>query len=88
MMVLMFVMMYFLLIRPQRQRQKQQDAMQTALKAGDHVVTIGGQHGIISSVKEKTVMLKIADNVKTEFDRSAIASVTKKSSEPEPETTA
>jgi preprotein translocase subunit YajC len=85
MMVLMFVMMYFLLIRPQRQRQKQQDAMQSALKVGDHVATIGGMHGIISSVKEKTIMVKIADNVKVEFDKSAVASVTKKSGEPEAE---
>lgn len=85
MMVLMFVMMYFLLIRPQRQRQKQQDAMQAALKAGDHIATIGGLHGIITSVKEKTVMVKIADNVKVEFDKTAVASVTKKSGEAEPE---
>jgi len=83
MMVLMFVMMYFLLIRPQRQRQKAQDAMQTALKVGDSVVTIGGEHGIVSSIKEKTVMIKVADNVKIEFDRVAIASVAKRGTESE-----
>ncbi|MBL9117314.1 MAG: preprotein translocase subunit YajC [Verrucomicrobiaceae bacterium] len=82
MMVLMLVMMYFLLIRPQRQRQKQQDTMQSSLKVGDQVVTIGGAHGIISSVKEKTIMVKVADNVKIEFDKSAVASVAKKAAEP------
>jgi preprotein translocase subunit YajC len=81
MMVLMLVMMYFLLIRPQRQRQKQQDSMQSTLKAGDHVTTIGGAHGIVASIREKTVMVKVADNVRIEFDKSAIASVTKKSVE-------
>lgn len=85
MMVLMFVMMYFLLIRPQRQRQKQQESMQSSLKVGDHVTTVGGAHGIISSVKEKTIMVKVADNVKIEFDKSAVSAVTKKGSEPEPE---
>ena len=84
MMVLMLVMMYFLLIRPQRQRQKQQETMQTSIKTGDHVVTIGGAHGIVASVKEKTIMVKVADNVRIEFDKSAVASVSKKSSEEEP----
>ena len=83
MMVLMFVMMYFLLIRPQRQRQKAQDAMQSALKVGDSVVTIGGAHGIVSSIKDKTVMIKVADNVKIEFDRAAIATVAKRGTESE-----
>jgi preprotein translocase subunit YajC len=83
-MVLMFVMMYFILIRPQRQRQKQHEELVKNVKVGDHVVTAGGEHGIIASVKERTIMLKVADNVRIEYDRSAIASVVKKSDEPEP----
>lgn len=78
-MVLMFVMMYFLLIRPQRQRQKEHEKLVSNVKVGDHVAMNGGEHGIITSVKDKTVMLKVADNVKIEYDRSAIAAVTKKS---------
>lgn len=78
-MVLMFVMMYFLLIRPQRQRQKEHEKLVSNVKVGDHVAMNGGEHGIITSVKDKTVMLKVADNVKIEYDRSAIAVVTKKS---------
>lgn len=77
-MVLMFVMMYFLLIRPQRQRQKELEKLISSVKVGDHVIMNGGEHGIITSVKEKTVMLKVADNVKIEYERSAIASVSKK----------
>ena len=76
-MVLMFVMMYFVLIRPQRNRQKQLEALLKALKVGDDVVTIGGAHGTITSLKEKTAMVRIADGVKVEYDRSAIASVAK-----------
>ncbi len=78
-MVLMFVMMYFLLIRPQRQRQKEHEKVIASVKVGDHVVLSGGEHGIITSVKDKTIMVKVADNVKIEYERSALSSVTKKS---------
>jgi preprotein translocase subunit YajC len=76
---LMFVMMYFLLIRPQRQRQKEIEKLISSVKVGDHVIMNGGEHGIITSVKDKTVMVKVADNVKIEYERSAIGSVSKKS---------
>lgn len=79
MMALMFVMMYFLLIRPQRLRQKEHEKLIASLKVGDQVAMSGGEHGIITSVKDKTVMVKVADNVKIEYERSAIATVTKKS---------
>ena len=74
----LFVMMWFLFIRPQRQRQKDAEALVKALKVGDDVVTIGGIHGVITSIKEKTAVVRIADTVKVEFDRTAIASVVKK----------
>lgn len=77
--VLMFVIMYFLLIRPQRMRQKALDALVAGVKVGDHVVLNGGEHGIVTSVKDKTVMIKVADNVKIEYERTSIASVSKKS---------
>ena len=77
-MVLMFVLMYFVLIRPQRQRQKEHDNLVKNVKVGDHVVMSGGEHGIITSVKDKTVMVKVADNVKIEYDRTAITGITKK----------
>jgi preprotein translocase subunit YajC len=79
MMALMFVMMYFVLIRPQRMKQKEHEKLISNVKVGDHVVLNGGEHGIITSVKDRTVMIKVADNVKIEYDRGAIASVSKKS---------
>ncbi len=79
MMVLMFVMMYFLLIRPQRKRQQEHEALVKSLSVGDHVVLSGGEHGIVTSLHEKTIRIKIADNVKVEYERGAVASVTKKS---------
>ena len=80
--ILMIVVMYFLLIRPQRKKQQEQEALQKSAKSGDQVITIGGAHGTIASVKEKTVIVRIADNVKVEFDKSAIATVLKRSDEP------
>lgn len=73
--VLIIVIFYFFLIRPQNKKQKETQKMIDALKKGDKVVTIGGIHGVISSTKEKTVVVKIDDNTKVEFTRSAIASV-------------
>ena len=66
---------YFFLIHPQNKKQKETEKMLSALKKGDKVVTIGGIHGVISSVKEKTVIVKIDDNCKVEFNRSAISGV-------------
>ena len=73
--ILIFVIMYFLLFRPQMKRQKEQQRLISALKTGDRVVTASGIHGLISNVKERTVILKIADNVKIEMEKSAIANV-------------
>jgi len=76
-MTLIFVMMYFLLIRPQKKRQMEQQRLVSALKTGDRVVTNAGIHGLISNVKETTVIVKVADNVKIEMEKSAIATVLK-----------
>lgn len=73
--VLIFVIMYFLILRPQAKRQKEHQAMLSALQKGDDVVTAGGIYGTIVGVKEKeqTLIVKIADNVKVEIARSGIA---------------
>src|SRR5947209_9439441 len=72
------VIFYFLIIRPQNKRQKDLQSLVATLKTGDKVVTNSGIHGIIANVKEgSTLSLKIADNVKIEIDKSAIASVEK-----------
>ena len=81
------VIMYFMIIRPQSKRQKELEALTSSLKTGDKVVTNSGIHGIIANVKEgKTLILKIADNVKIEIDKSSIGLVEKspESSNPAP----
>jgi preprotein translocase subunit YajC len=72
---LVFVVMYFLIIRPQSRRQKQAKAMLSALKKGDRVATIGGIRGIVHSIKDDGVVLKVDDNTKIEFSKSAVATV-------------
>jgi preprotein translocase subunit YajC len=69
--------MYFVMIRPQKKRQQQQQNLISSLKTGDRVVTNAGIHGLISNVKETTVLVKVADNVKIEIDKSAITNVLK-----------
>jgi len=77
--VLIFVLFYFVLIRPQQKRQKEHAKLVSAIKSGDQVVTNAGIHGIVANVKEKTVIIKVADNVKIEFDRAAVVTVEKSS---------
>lgn len=71
--VLMFVIFYFLLIRPQQKKQKTRNAMLTALKKGDKVVTIGGLHGTIVEITDDVVVLKVNDVTKLTFDRNSVS---------------
>ena len=73
--VLIIAIFYFFIIRPQNKKQKETQKMIDALKKGDKVVTIGGIHGVVSSTKEKTIILKVDENVKIEVNRSAISGV-------------
>ena len=75
--VFIFIAMYYVMIRPQRRRQQEQQRLVAALKTGDRVVTASGIHWLISNVKETTVILKVADNVKIEIEKSAVANVLK-----------
>jgi preprotein translocase subunit YajC len=75
--ILIFVIFYFMLIRPQRQKEKEQQKMLKALNKNDEVVTSSGIHGTIVNVKEKTVTLRIDDNVKIELERNCVAYVKK-----------
>jgi len=76
--VIIFAIFYFMIIKPQRIREKQHQKMLSELSKNDEVVTTGGIHGVITNVKEKTVTLKIDDNVKIELEKSCIAYVKKK----------
>ena len=77
--ILIFIIMYFILFRPQMRKQKEQQRLVSTLKTGDRVVTGSGIHGLISNVKDTTVILKVADNVKIEIEKSAITNVLKES---------
>ena len=76
--VLLFIpLLYLLMIRPQQKRQKQWQHMLSGIKSGDRVTTAGGIRGIILSIKDDSIILRVApDNLKLEVAKSAIASVT------------
>jgi preprotein translocase subunit YajC len=75
--ILIIVIMYFLMIRPQQKKQKEKQRMLEALKKGDNVITLGGIHGKVTGFtdNEKTVIVKVDDKVKLNIDRSAITIV-------------
>ena len=75
--VFIFIIMYYVMLRPQMRRQKEAAKLVAALKTGDRVVTASGIHGLISNVKETTVIVKVADNVKLEMEKSAVTNVLK-----------
>ena len=72
------VMFYFLLIRPQQKQKKEQENLMKNIKTGDRVLMTSGIYGIIANVKEKTFVVKIAENVKIEALKSAVSSVVQK----------
>ncbi|MDA8403944.1 MAG: preprotein translocase subunit YajC [Desulfobacteraceae bacterium] len=71
--ILMFVIFYFLLIRPQQQKAKAHQEMISNLKKGDKVITSGGIHGVITGIDESTVTLEIAEKVRIKVTRSSLA---------------
>jgi len=71
--VLIFVIFYFLLIRPQKQKEKEHQKMLGGINKNDEVVTLGGIHGTVVTVKEKTLILRIDENVKIEIEKNSIA---------------
>ncbi|MDA3902728.1 MAG: preprotein translocase subunit YajC [Desulfuromusa sp.] len=75
MLVAMFAIFYFLLIRPQQKRAKQQKELVGGLKAGDNVVSAGGIHGKITAVEETTVTVEVATGVKVKLNRGSVTEV-------------
>ena len=78
MLLMMFVIFYFFLIRPQQQKQKDHSTMVSALEKNDEIITASGVHATIVEVREKTAILRIADNVRIEIEKDSIAQVAKK----------
>ena len=81
MFVILGVMFYFLLIRPQQKQRKQQDSLLKNIKTGDKILMNSGIYGIVANVKDKTLMVKIADNVKVEIVKTAVTTVLPKTEE-------
>jgi preprotein translocase subunit YajC len=78
---LIIVVFYFLVIRPQNKKQKDAKKMLESIRKGDRVVTIGGMHGYVESVKDNEVLLKVDENVKVKFNKSAVATVLERKEE-------
>ena len=72
MLALIFVIMWFFMIRPQRKQQKELENFRNALKKGDKVVTIGGIYGIVSEIKEDSVLIEVDNNVKIRVSKQAL----------------
>ena len=70
-----FAIFYFLLIRPQQKQRRDREALLRAVKRGDRVVTTGGMHGTVTGLDDATITLRVADQTKITFDRSAIGRV-------------
>src|SRR5947199_1835699 len=72
---LMFAILYFLMIRPQQKQKQERERMLSAIKRGDKVVTTSGMFGTVTNLTDKTITLRVADQVKLEFERGAIGRV-------------
>ncbi|MDP4238764.1 MAG: preprotein translocase subunit YajC [Bacteroidota bacterium] len=72
MMVLIFVVFYFFMIRPQSKRQKEIKKQREAMQVGDKVVTSGGIYGKVKEIKETTVIIEIAENVRIKVDKNSV----------------
>jgi len=76
--VFLILLFYFLILRPQRKKQIEHQRLINSLKKNDEVVTVGGIHGVIVNVKEKTFVLRVDDNTKIEIDKNSIAYLKKR----------
>lgn len=75
--VLIFLVFYVILIRPQQKQQKEFKKMLESLKKNDQIVTIGGVYGTIVNVKEKTLIVRVDENTREEIDKTAVARIEK-----------
>jgi preprotein translocase subunit YajC len=75
MLLFMFVVIYFMMIRPEQKKQKDRLKMIAAMKKGDRVVMAGGMYGTVHNIKEKIVMVKIAENTVVEFEKSSVTMI-------------
>ncbi len=75
--ILIFIIFYFLLIRPQKQKEKEHQKMLEGVAKNDEIVTLSGIHGTVVNVKEKTLIVRIDENVKIEIEKNSVAYIKK-----------
>ncbi len=75
--ILIFIIFHFLVFKPQKKEQEKKLEMKKNLKKNDKIITVGGIHGTIVNIKDKTVILRIDDNVKIEVDKESISAAEK-----------
>lgn len=66
---------YFMILRPQQRRQKERQSLLESIQKGDKVITVGGLHGTVIGLEEKTILVQAGDNIKLKFEKSAISSI-------------
>ncbi len=75
MMLVMFAIIYFLMIRPEQKKQKERQRMISEVKKGDRILTIGGVYGTVGNVKSDSIMVKVAENTVVEIRKTAVSEV-------------
>ena len=75
MFALIILIFYFMILRPQQKKQKDRQKLIDSIQKGDKVITIGGVHGTVVGLEEKTVLVQIAENIKVKFERTAISTI-------------
>ncbi len=73
--LLIIVIFYFLILRPQQKRQKERAKLLESIKKGDKIITAGGLHGMVEGLDDKTLLVKVSDNVKLKIERSAVTTI-------------
>lgn len=73
--LLIIFIFYFLILRPQQKRQKERAKLLESIKKGDKIITAGGMHGLVEGLDDKTILVKITDNVKVKMERSAVTTI-------------
>jgi preprotein translocase subunit YajC len=81
-MLIIFALFYFMMIRPQQKKEKERKKLIASIKSGDRILFSNGILGTVTNVKEQTLSVKIADNVKIEIARAAVIRVLDKGEEP------
>ncbi len=74
--IMIYIIFYFMMIRPQRKKEKEHREMLSGLNKNDEIVTVGGIHGTIVNVKDKTIIVRVDDNVKIELEKTSVSYLT------------